>query len=130
MISDAPLGAFLSGGLDSSAVVAAARRENPNVECFTINFEGGAEQGTTDDLPYARRVASHLDVDLHEVTVSSQSMCDYVEHMVSMLDEPLADPACLNVYFISKLAADHGMKVLLSGAGVKRSPACPWAMVM
>jgi asparagine synthase (glutamine-hydrolysing) len=116
MISDAPLGAFLSGGLDSSAIVAIARRHNPGLECFTIDT-GDTEEGTTEDLPYARLVAKHLDVRLHEVRVSSQALCDGVEDMVRILDEPLADPACLNVLFISQLARREGFKVLLSGAG-------------
>ena len=74
--------------------------------------------GGTNSRPAGdRHQKASLDVDLHEITVSSQNLCDYVERMVSMLDEPLADPASLNVYFISKLAADHGVKVLLSGAG-------------
>jgi asparagine synthase (glutamine-hydrolysing) len=116
MLSDAPLGAFLSGGLDSSAIVAAARRKAPGLECFTIDT-GEVEGGTTSDLPYARAVARHLDVKLHEVRVDAHTMADRVPDMVRILDEPLADPACLNVLFISQLARDHGIKVLLSGAG-------------
>ena len=117
MVSDAPLGAFLSGGIDSSAIVAAARQQNPGIECFTIELAGGAERGTADDLPYARAVASHLGVSLAEVRVDAAAMCGRVKDMVEILDEPLADPACLNVLFISELARSHGIKVLLSGAG-------------
>ena len=117
MVSDAPLGAFLSGGLDLSAVVGAARRQNPGIECFTIELAGGAEEGTADDLPYARAVAAHLGVSLAEVRVDAAAMCDRIVDMVEILDEPLADPACLNVLFISQLARSHGIKVLLSGAG-------------
>ena len=117
MVSDAPLGAFLSGGLDSSAVVAAARRVDPAIQCFTIRMEGGAEDGSADDLPYAREVAAHLQVGLHEVPISSELMAGHVEQMVFALDEPIADPACLNVFFISQVAASQGIKVLLSGTG-------------
>ena len=116
MISDAPLGAFLSGGLDSSAVVAAASRRAPGLQCFTIDA-GTGEGGTTDDLPYARMVAAHLNVKLHEVRVDARMMADELMKMVHILDEPLADPACLNVLFISRLAREHGVKVLLSGTG-------------
>ena len=55
---------FLSGGLDSSAIVAFAREHSPGIHCFTIDSAGGQEEGTTDDLPYARRVAKHLGVPL------------------------------------------------------------------
>lgn len=117
MIADVPLGAFLSGGLDSSSVVAFARELNPDLHCFTIEVTGGAEEGTTDDLPFARRVAEHLKVPLEVVRIDAARMAQDLEGMVSQLDEPLADPAPLNVLYISKLAREHGMKVLLSGAG-------------
>jgi asparagine synthase (glutamine-hydrolysing) len=116
MVSDTPIGAFLSGGLDSSAVVAAMRAKSGNVQCFTIDSDA-VEEGMAEDLPYARAVAAHLGVDLHEVKVDAHTMCDRVADMVGILDEPLADPACLNVLFISQLAREHGIKVLLSGAG-------------
>lgn len=117
MISDVPLGAFLSGGLDSSAVVAFAREKNPNIHCFTINNVGGQESGVVDDLPYAQRVAKHLDVELDVVSIDVNRMAYDFESMVVQLDEPLADPASLNVLYISKLARENGIKVLLSGAG-------------
>ena len=117
MVSDAPLGAFLSGGVDSSAIVAKARTLNSDIECFTIKISGTAETGSVSDLPYARAVAAHLGVKLTEVEVDAQAMCERVVDMVSILDEPLADPACLNVLFISELARSHGIKVLLSGVG-------------
>jgi asparagine synthase (glutamine-hydrolysing) len=71
MVSDVPVGAFLSGGLDSSAIVAFARQHNASrLQCFTIDFDAAAarREGFSSDLPYARSVASHLDVDLHVVT--------------------------------------------------------------
>ena len=117
MVSDVPLGAFLSGGLDSSAVVAFAREKNPNIRCFTIETSGGQETGMADDLPYAKYVAKHLDVPLDVVTINSGRMANDLENMVAQLDEPLADPAPLNVLYISQLAREQGIKVLLSGAG-------------
>jgi asparagine synthase (glutamine-hydrolysing) len=117
MVADVPVGAFLSGGLDSSAVVALARERNSDIRCFTIESPGGADAGTVDDLPYARRVAAHLNVPLDVVRVDSARMAAELEAMVAQLDEPLADPAPLNVLFISQLAREHGIKVLLSGAG-------------
>lgn len=117
MVADVPVGAFLSGGLDSSSIVAFAREQNPNIKCFTIEATGGAEAGSTDDLPYARRVADHLKVPLHVVRIDAGRMAEDLEGMVAQLDEPLSDPAPLNVLYISQLAREHGIKVLLSGAG-------------
>jgi asparagine synthase (glutamine-hydrolysing) len=117
MVADVPLGAFLSGGLDSSAIVAFACEFNPNIHCFTIESVGGQEDGDTDDLPYARKVARHLNVPLEVVKIDSSRMAGDLERMVWQLDEPLADPAPLNVLYISELARQQGIKVLLSGAG-------------
>jgi asparagine synthase (glutamine-hydrolysing) len=117
MVADVPLGAFLSGGLDSSAIVAFARELNPDIHCFTIESVGGQEDGTIDDLPYARKVAQHLGVPLDVVSIDAKRMAGDLERMVAQLDEPLADPAPLNVLYISQLARKQGMKVLLSGAG-------------
>jgi asparagine synthase (glutamine-hydrolysing) len=115
MVSDVPVGAFLSGGLDSSCVVAAARAQAPDILCFTI--DAGREEGSEEDLPYARSVAAALGVELKEIRVDSATMAERLAEMPYILDEPLADPACLNVLFIAELARSNGVKVLLSGAG-------------
>jgi asparagine synthase (glutamine-hydrolysing) len=117
LVSDVPIGAFLSGGLDSSAVVAFARERTPDLQCFTIDMKEHNDAGFADDLPYARCVAEHLKVPLHVVSVEASRMANDLEQMVWMLDEPLADPAPLNVLYISRLARANGIKVLLSGAG-------------
>ena len=117
LVADVPVGAFLSGGLDSSAVVAFAREHVPGIRCFTIDVAGGGDAGETNDLPYARRVAQHLGVPLEVVRVDSVRMAGDIERMVWQLDEPLADPAPLNVLYICELARSAGIKVLLSGAG-------------
>lgn len=117
LVADVPVGAFLSGGLDSSAVVAFAREQMADLHCFTIEQVGGADAGDADDLPYAQRVAQHLDVELDVVRVDAAQMARDLEEMVWQLDEPLADPAPLNVLYISRLARQHEIKVLLSGAG-------------
>lgn len=117
MISDVPLGAFLSGGLDSSSVVAFAREKNPGITCFTIETTGNLEEGVADDLPYARKVAAHLNVPLEVLRINSSDVAGGLIEMVRQLDEPLADPAALNVFYISRLARESGIKVLLSGVG-------------
>ena len=120
MVADVPVGAFLSGGLDSSAVVAFARRHatRGKLQCFTIGFSEDAarREGFGLDEMYARRVSKHLDVDLHVVRVGPE-MADHLERMIWLLDEPQADPAPINALLISELARSHGIKVLLSGAG-------------
>jgi asparagine synthase (glutamine-hydrolysing) len=117
LVADVPVGAFLSGGLDSSSVVAFAREAEPGIRCFTIDLVGGQEEGTADDLPYAQAVARHLGVALEVVRVDAGRMAGDLEQMVWQLDEPLADPAPLNVLYISRLAREHGITVLLSGVG-------------
>jgi len=117
MLSDAPVGAFLSGGLDSTSVVAYAKEIDPSITCFTIDTNNSSNDGMEDDLPYAKEAAKFLNVPLEIVKVSSDSLVKNLEKMVWMLDEPLADPAPLNVLYISELAKENGMKVLLSGAG-------------
>lgn len=121
LVSDVPLGSFLSGGLDSSAIVAFAAeetRDKERLQCFSIRVDNGstANEGFADDLPYAERVAKHLGVDLHVVGVGDEMM-DRLPEMVYLLDEPTPDPAALNALFISELASQNGIKVLLSGAG-------------
>ena len=117
MVADVPVGAFLSGGLDSSAVVAFASKVNPNIHCFTIEMESGNQEGMVNDLPYAKKVAGHLGVPLQIVKIDAHKMADDLQGMVLALDEPLADPAALNVLYICQLARKQGIKVLLSGVG-------------
>jgi len=120
MVADVPVGAFLSGGLDSSSVVAFAREEvkDGKLQCFTIGFDDAAskQEGMTADLPYAERVAATLGVDLHTIRVGPE-MVDELPRVLSHLDEPQADPAPINALFICRLARERGIKVLLSGAG-------------
>jgi len=117
LIADVPVGAFLSGGLDSSAIVSLAKNYVPNIKCFTIDVIGGQESGVTDDLPYAIKVAKHLDIQLEVVSVDASKIHNDIEKMVVQLDEPIADPAPLNLFYICQKAKENGIKVLLSGAG-------------
>jgi asparagine synthase (glutamine-hydrolysing) len=117
LVADVPVGAFLSGGLDSSSIVAFAREQVADIRCFTIDAQGRQDSGTADDLPYARQMARYLGVPLEVVSTSATAMADDFEALISRIDEPLADPASLNVFYICRLARQQGMKVLLSGAG-------------
>ena len=117
LVSDVPVGAFLSGGLDSSSIVAMAVKHNKNINCFSIETSSGMEDGMTDDLPYAKEVAKYLGVDLSIIPISSKKMCDDFTKMIRELDEPISDPAVFNLKYICQLARKQGIKVLLSGAG-------------
>lgn len=119
LMADVPVGAFLSGGLDSSAIVAMMRAAMPDrrITCFTVAF--GNEVATDEaaaDLPYARRVAAHLGVDLEEVVIEPDAI-GRLEEMINLLDEPQADPAPINALIIAERARAMGIPVLLSGAG-------------
>lgn len=116
MVSDVPLGAFLSGGVDSSAIVALAKRQAPDIQCFTIDTSDD-DEGFSKDLPFAQSVAKHLNVKLEVIKVEADRMIGDLEKMVLQLDEPIADPAALNAFYISQSARKMGFKVLLSGAG-------------
>lgn len=119
LVSDVPVGAFLSGGLDSSAIVAMMQRIEPDRErtCFSIGFaDDGEGHDNTQDIPYARRVAKHLGVNLVEIQVAP-SVIARLPEMVGLLDEPQADPAPLNALMIAERSRTMGIPVLLSGAG-------------
>jgi asparagine synthase (glutamine-hydrolysing) len=121
LMSDVPVGAYLSGGLDSSSVVAMMRRAMPEAQitCFTIAFGGAAADADDDmgaDLPYARRVAAAQGVKLEEVGIRPEVISRLGE-MIELLDEPQADPAPINALLIAEHARRLGIPVLLSGAG-------------
>lgn len=120
LVSDAPVGAFLSGGLDSTSICALARRHLApgELDCFTIDvrFAEVGNEGFAEDLPYARQAAKALGLKLHVAQVSPDKLID-LEKLVWHLDEPQADPAALNNFYICEAARQAGIKVMLSGAG-------------
>jgi asparagine synthase (glutamine-hydrolysing) len=113
MISDVPLGVFLSGGIDSSAVAAMATHHTRGaLKSFTIGFS----DPSFDESNHARAVAAHLGTD-HQVLVLEPSMLsDLVPEITSRLDEPFADPSIIPTYLLSRFARQH-VKVALSGDG-------------
>lgn len=115
MLSDAPIGFFLSGGLDSSLIVAIAKKINPefNFECFTIKNNSSFE-GFEDDFYFAEKAAKYLKVNLNIVESNSDILNDF-DKVIYFLDEPQSDPAPIHVYNICKLAKEKGIKVLLGG---------------
>ncbi|MFJ5985865.1 asparagine synthase (glutamine-hydrolyzing) [Lentzea sp. NPDC092896] len=112
MRSDVPVGAFLSSGIDSTAVVALAREVNPDILTFTaaLEVEGYSE------LPVAEETAKALGVTMHPVVVDAQMMMDALPEIIWHLDEPVADPALVPLYHVAKKASEH-VTVALSGEG-------------
>lgn len=120
MLSDVPVGFFLSGGLDSSLLVAIAKKLFPDNKfpCFTIDIGNWSEgsENFANDLFYAKKVASLLNVDLN-IVKADINILDRFDEMIWHLDEPQADAAPLNVLNIAQLAKEMGIKVLLGGTG-------------
>jgi asparagine synthase (glutamine-hydrolysing) len=119
MVSDRPVGTFLSGGLDSSIVSALMRKHHTgNIDAFTISFSAADQkyERMPDDAFYARKVARQLDFKFHEFELKP-SVAELLPKMVWHLDEPLSDPATINTYMISAAARDLGIVVLLNGVG-------------
>lgn len=117
MLSDVEVGFFLSGGLDSSLLVAIARKLYPEkrLQTFTIKTDiKKGNDGFADDLQYARKVAEFLDVDL-EIVDAKIDILNEFDKMIWHLEEPQADPAALNVLNICKRAIEMGFKVLIGG---------------
>jgi asparagine synthase (glutamine-hydrolysing) len=111
-VSDVPVGAFLSGGIDSSAVVAAmATTTAARIKTFSI----GWREQDYNELPYARLVAQRFGTDHHELVLEPDVM-ELMEHLAWDLDEPFGDPSAIPTYMVSRLAAQH-VKVVLSGDG-------------
>jgi len=111
MIADVPIGAFLSGGVDSSAVVALGRPYVPDkFHTFSVGFE------TNSELEYAKIVSDHLDTIHHEQIITSKMVLNDIEKIAWLFDEPLGDAAIINNYFLSKEAKKY-VTVVLAGEG-------------
>lgn len=113
LIADVPLGAFLSGGTDSSAVVALMAELGARpLKTFSVGFD---EPGFS-ELPFAKRVAERFHTEHHELVVTADDMAAELARLVAFRDEPVAEPTDVALYKISKLAA-HSVKVVLAGEG-------------
>lgn len=110
--ADVPLGCFLSGGIDSSLIAAYAKRHHPNLRAFTVAMP----EGSFDESPMARKIASHLKID-HQVLAcdASRAASDLV-HLITLLGLPLGDSSLLPTFWVSKAARQH-VRVALSGDG-------------
>jgi len=115
MMSDVPFGVFLSGGVDSSANVALMSEQMSRpVNTFTVGFSN-AEY--LNELEQARRIVRQFGTNHHEVIISEKEMRDFLPDMIFHQDEPIGDPVCVPLYYVSKLARESGTIVVQVGEG-------------
>ena len=115
MMSDVPVGAFLSGGVDSSGIVGlASQNTNRPLTTYSIGFDGLPDYT---ELDYARSVATKFGTNHIERVVRKGELTEFLSKLVDIYDEPLADATSIPIYFISELARAHGTKVVLTGDG-------------
>lgn len=113
MVADVPVGVFLSGGVDSSLVTAVLARHHGELRTFTIGFE---EPGLN-EAPEAERIASRVGTSHHSRILTSEAALDILDHYGDMFDEPHGDASGIATAFVSRLAGEHGVKVVLSADG-------------
>jgi asparagine synthase (glutamine-hydrolysing) len=115
MMADVPFGVFLSGGVDSSANVALmAEQMSRPVRTFTVGFK---DQEEYNELDAAREVAQRFGTEHHEVLIGDGEMRSFLSDLVFHQDEPIADPVCVPLYYVSRLARETGTIVVQSGEG-------------
>jgi asparagine synthase (glutamine-hydrolysing) len=116
-VSDRPVGVFLSGGIDSSVIAALfGEGESRPVRTFSVGYD--QDYGSyRNELDHARMVASSLGTEHHEIRLSKRDLLDFLPQMVELQDEPIADPVCVPVYYVSRLARDAGVPVAQVGEG-------------
>jgi asparagine synthase (glutamine-hydrolysing) len=117
MMSDVPFGVFLSGGIDSSVCTALmAECSDLPINTFTVGYSGAGTEAMN-ELHHARRIAERYRTNHHEVVIGHREVMDYLPRLLDHQDEPVADPVCVPLYYVSKLAADAGIKVIQVGEG-------------
>ena len=115
MVSDVKFGVFLSGGVDSSTNVALmAEQMSRPVETFSIGFKGPEK---FNELHYARKIADRYKTNHHEIIIDDKDLMGFLPKLIHHQDEPIVDPVCVPVYFVSKLAKDSGTTVCQVGEG-------------
>lgn len=112
MRSDLPVGAFLSGGIDSTLIVAMAKKFNPNIKTFSVGFE---QEGFS-EVNVAKETADKLDVENISYTVTPEEYVEKLPEIMWHMDDPLADPSCVPLYFVAREARKH-VETVLSGEG-------------
>ena len=116
-ISDVPVGVFLSGGIDSSTNAALfSEGEAEPVRTFSIGYDGDYDS-YKNEFQYARQMAEVVGAEHHELKLTLDDLFEFLPEMVRLQDEPIADPVCIPVYYVSKLARDNGVIVCQVGEG-------------
>jgi asparagine synthase (glutamine-hydrolysing) len=116
-VSDVPVGVFLSGGIDSSTNAALfSKCARGKVKTFSVGYDKDY-RGCQSELPQARGFAAHIGAVHQERVLTQQDFLDFLPRMIQLQDEPIADPVCMPVYFLSKLARDNGVVVAQAGEG-------------
>ncbi|GAE36762.1 asparagine synthase (glutamine-hydrolyzing) [Halalkalibacter akibai] len=112
MRSDVPVGAFLSGGIDSTIIAAVAKEMNPKLETFSVGFD---HEGYS-EIDVAKETAGKLNIKNNSKLITAFEYADEMPKIMWHMDDPLADPACVPLYFVAKEASKK-VKVVLSGEG-------------
>ena len=116
-VSDVPVGVFLSGGIDSSTNAALfSENGKGQVKTFSIGYQG-EYQSYQNELQYARVIAEKVHAEHHERLLNVNDLIEFLPEMIRLQDEPIADPVCVPVYYVSKLAREHGVIVCQVGEG-------------
>jgi asparagine synthase (glutamine-hydrolysing) len=116
-VSDVPVGVFLSGGIDSSTNAALFSEQSKEpVNTFSIGYKG-TYSSYQNELHYAKEMADYVGAKYHEKLLTMDDLLDFLPQMVRLQDEPIADPVCVPVYYVSKLARDNGTIVCQVGEG-------------
>jgi len=118
LVSDVEVGVLLSGGLDSSLILALNSIYNSKIKTFTIRFDedDARKEGIVDDSIYARKMADYFSTEHTEIVIKP-NVLELFDEILYHLDEPIADPAAINTYLISRAARQKGIIVLLNGMG-------------
>ena len=116
-VSDVPVGVFLSGGIDSATnAYLFSEDATERVKTFTIGYKGDYKSYTS-ELDQARQVSDDIGSDHHELRLTLDDLLGFLPEMVELQDEPIADPVCVPIYYVSKLARDNGIVVAQVGEG-------------
>jgi asparagine synthase (glutamine-hydrolysing) len=116
-VADVPVGVFLSGGVDSSTNLALfAQDESSRVKAFSIAYADD-QSSVVDEMPFARAIAQQTGAEHFEHELTQQDLLDFLPRMIALQDEPIADPVCVPVYYVSRLARHHDVVVAQVGEG-------------
>ncbi|NWF68273.1 MAG: asparagine synthase (glutamine-hydrolyzing) [Chloroflexi bacterium] len=116
-VADVQVGVFLSGGIDSSTNTALfSEGESKPVKTFAIGYDG-EYKSYKNEVHYARRMAEYVGAEYYEQLLTQDDLLNFVPRMVQLQDEPIGDPVCVPVYYVSKLAREHGVTVCQVGEG-------------